>query len=77
MLQNVLSVALTEFGSSDITQGQANLTSLKSKQKAAMWNPNDTNINTVESKICGKPVTTSVSSATNTTTSLEKIYHCQ
>ena len=67
----IVSVALTEFGSVSIAQGQANVTSsLTPEQKAAICDPNDTHVNATESRICGKPVTPSGSTASaNATTS--------
>jgi hypothetical protein len=62
-------VALTESGSVSIAQGQANLTSLTPDQKASICYPNDTHINTTESRICGKPITPSGTSSANNTSS--------
>ncbi len=66
----IVSVALTEFGSVSIAQGQANVTSsLTPEQKAAICDPNDTHVNATESRICGKPITPSGSTANANATS--------
>jgi FlaG/FlaF family flagellin (archaellin) len=65
-------VTLIEFGSAGTAQSQANpASSLTPQQKAAICDPNDTHVNATESRICGKPVTASGSSANATTTSSE------
>ena len=51
--------------------GQANVTSsLPAEQKAAICDPNDTHVNATESRICGKPITPSGSTANANATTL-------
>ena len=69
-------VALIEFGSVVIAEGQANNTSssLTPEQKAAICDPNNPKLNFVngtESRICGIPKTSTTSSAANATTTSE------
>ena len=60
-------ITLTGFRSIGTAQGQGNFT-LTPEQKSGMCDPNDKFINSSESKICGKPVTTSNTTISGATT---------